>query len=504
MQHRIKNIILRSLVILMGLFFFVMLGIEALYLRQTFNLADEQFTNTVKRSLFHTVHNIEEEETLVVVNEIADGDTPEAQRARELLSGDRELSDLLLFNNDNRAPVKEITIDRKGCGITATQSQAIERSSQNLESTRNLLLAVMARKYNSNANKFITDRINPEHLYVNIKEDLRSNNIDLGFSFALFCPKTGDIRRFDQKAFDIDGPNVYQQKLFPHEMNDRPYYLAVYFPNRTHYFMGYIKLTVAFMAAMALTMILCIITMIYLLRQQQLSAMQSEFVKNMTHELKTPVASISLAAQMLSDPSLNFPVETTRRMSSTIGSEAKRLVMMIDKVLQTSVLEKDGALPDRRPNDVNEIIEKATENFRLKVENLRNGQINTLLEATESTAMIDEVHFENIIFNLMDNAVKYSNPDKPLIINIRTYNAHNRLNIEISDNGIGIDKANLKHIFEKYYRVPTGDRHDVKGYGLGLAYVKNMVRRHNGHIKADSELGIGTTFTIDIPVLHDN
>ena len=212
-------------------------------------------------------------------------------------------------------------------------------------------------------------------------------------------------------------------------------------------------------------------------------------MNNMTHEFKTPISSISLASQMLNDENIAKSPELMRRISRTIGDETKRLSFQVEKVLQISLLENEKAIMKFKEADVNTIVEDVVENFNIKVKS-KGGSIESDLMATESLATVDELHFTNVIFNLLDNAVKYAKPDEPLHLVVRTRNNDDcsQLIIKIEDNGIGISK-------------PTGNAHNVKGFGLGLAYVYKMIQKHNGTIKAESELGVGTIFTIVIPTL---
>jgi signal transduction histidine kinase len=220
----------------------------------------------------------------------------------------------------------------------------------------------------------------------------------------------------------------------------------------------------------------------------------------MTHELKTPISSISLASQMLQDPSVGKTPQTLSHISKVIRDETKRLGFMVEKVLQMAVFEKDTSILKVREMQINLLIKEITTNFSLKVSN-KGGQITSKLNATNDLALIDEVHFTNVIFNLMDNALKYS--DKDLLLTLETRNEKDNILISIEDNGIGIHKDDLKRVFEKFYRVSTGNLHNVKGFGLGLAYVKKIVTEHKGSIKVESELNIGTKFTITIPTLKN-
>ena len=220
----------------------------------------------------------------------------------------------------------------------------------------------------------------------------------------------------------------------------------------------------------------------------------------MTHELKTPISSISLASQMLQDPSVGKTPQTLQHISNVIRDETKRLSFMVEKVLQISIFEKDKSILKLNEMKINSLIKDIINNFSLKVTS-KGGQITSKLNATQDVALIDEVHFTNIIFNLMDNALKYC--DKPLLLTIETWTEKDNLLISIEDNGIGIHKEDLKRIFEKFYRVSTGNLHNVKGFGLGLAYVKKIITEHRGTIKVESEPNIGTKFTITIPTLKN-
>ena len=220
----------------------------------------------------------------------------------------------------------------------------------------------------------------------------------------------------------------------------------------------------------------------------------------MTHELKTPIASISLAAQMLNDDSVTKSEQMTKHLSHTINDDTKRLRMLVEKVLQMSMFDRKSVSFNKKELDLNEMIEDIASSFTLRVEHT-GGKIYTQIEAIDSAMYVDEIHFQNAINNLLDNAVKYRKPEQPLDIYIRTWNTNDHLCFSIRDTGLGIKKENLKKVFEKFYRVHTGNVHDVKGFGLGLAYVKNIVESMGGTISVDSEYGKGTKFIIKLPII---
>jgi two-component system phosphate regulon sensor histidine kinase PhoR len=222
----------------------------------------------------------------------------------------------------------------------------------------------------------------------------------------------------------------------------------------------------------------------------------------MTHEFKTPISTISLAAQMLKDPAVGKSPAMFKHISGVIDDETKRLRFQVEKVLQMSMFERQKATLKMKDLDANELIEGVVNTFKLKVEKY-NGIISTDLRAENPWIFVDEMHFTNVIFNLLDNAVKYKKEEGELQLHINTWNDSNKLYIEIQDNGLGIKKENLKKIFDKFYRVHTGNRHDVKGFGLGLAYVKKIIQDHKGSIRAESELNVGTKFIIVLPLLKN-
>jgi two-component system phosphate regulon sensor histidine kinase PhoR len=222
----------------------------------------------------------------------------------------------------------------------------------------------------------------------------------------------------------------------------------------------------------------------------------------MTHELKTPISSISLAAQMLNDDTVSKSPAMMKHLGGVIFDESKRLRFLVEKVLQMSLFDRRKTIIKKRELDLNDMVETIANTFTLRVEHT-GGKIHTDIQATEPTIYADEMHFQNVIFNLLDNAVKYKKADKPVDIFIKTWNSSNHLYLSIRDTGAGIKKEDLKKVFEKFYRVHTGNLHDVKGFGLGLAYVKNILVLHNADISVESEYGKGTEFKIKLPIIKD-
>ncbi len=233
-------------------------------------------------------------------------------------------------------------------------------------------------------------------------------------------------------------------------------------------------------------------------RQKKLSEVKSDFINNMTHEFKTPLATISLAVDALNNERVICNEEKIRYYSGIIKDENKRMNKQVEKILQAARIERQDVKLHLQELDAHEIIRKVAENFSLQIEE-SNGELLLELNAERFLIHADEVHFNNIIFNLLDNAIKYSR-EKPRI-QVETQDSGNMLTIRIEDNGIGMNKETQIRIFEKFYRAHTGNLHNVKGFGLGLSYVKSMVEAHNGRIRVESTPGKGSTFIISLPLV---
>jgi signal transduction histidine kinase len=229
--------------------------------------------------------------------------------------------------------------------------------------------------------------------------------------------------------------------------------------------------------------------------------MKNDFINNMTHELKTPVSTISLASQMLKDSDITKSPDVFKHISGVINDETKRLGFLVEKVLQMSLFERQRAVLKLKEIDTNDMLANIANTFVLKVEKYK-GTLDIDLQAEDSTIYVDEMHLTNVLFNLMDNAVKYRRLDVPLKLMSRTWNENGKLLISVEDNGIGIKKEYHKKIFDRFFRIPTGNVHDVKGFGLGLAYVRKIIEDHNGSIRAENGTGnVGTKFIITLPLI---
>ena len=343
----------------------------------------------------------------------------------------------------------------------------------------------------------IEQRVNWQRLDASLMQNFEERGISQEFEFAIVNSQGKIVYCTPGYDESTSVEMQYQKRLFPNDVHAKTNYLTVYFPKHPNYISESLGLVVPSIIFTILVSVLSIYTLVIIFRQRKLDIIKNDFINNMTHEFKTPISTISLAAQMLKDTSISISTASLKRISGVIFDESNRLSFQVEKILQMAAFDKGKANLKLKPMNINPIISKVVENFRLKVENA-NGELNEQAEAQNDLVNIDEVHFTNVIFNLLDNAFKYRRGVP--ILYVKTWNKNNGIIISIKDNGLGISKENLNRIFEKFYRVPTGNLHDVKGFGLGLAYVKKIVDDHGGLITVESELNVGTKFDIFLPL----
>lgn len=330
-----------------------------------------------------------------------------------------------------------------------------------------------------------------------LNNELESSGLAMPFNFSLTNMRGQLI--YTTNKFELESPkNQYSQTLFPN--TGTPLRLNVEFPQKSKYIFSSVRFIIPTLIFTLILLVVFLITIIMAFRQKKLSEIKTDFIHNMTHELKTPISTISLASQMLNDPSVRKSESSLNRLSGVISDESKRLQFQVEKVLQMSVFDNSDASVKFVETDANEVIKSVVDTFKIKVEKF-GGAITCILAADDSFVNVDLMHFTNIIHNLLDNAIKYKDERRAPILEIITSNPNDHtFQIKFIDNGIGIKRDDLKRIFDKFYRVPTGNRHDVKGFGLGLAYVKKMVEIFKGSITVESDFGKGSTFIITLPL----
>lgn len=351
------------------------------------------------------------------------------------------------------------------------------------------------------SDKPLKERVNFKLLDQDLKTELMNNGVNMPYHFTV---STQDGReQYRCPDYSDEGEEYsYTQTLFRNDPMNKSGIVKIHFPDMNSYIFSSVRFMIPSVIFTLVLLITFIFTIVVIFRQKRYTEIKNDFINNMTHELKTPIASISLAAQMLNDNSVNKSEQMMKHLGNVINDESKRLRFLVEKVLQMSMFDRKKAVFKKKELDLNEMVENIANSFTLRVEHT-GGKVYTDIEAIDSAIYVDEVHFQNVIFNLMDNAVKYRKTDEALNITMKTWNDDKFLYLSIKDTGMGMKKENLKKIFDKFYRVHTGNVHDVKGFGLGLAYVKKVVDLHDGEIKVESEFGKGTKFTIKLPVIHD-
>ena len=352
------------------------------------------------------------------------------------------------------------------------------------------------------SDKPLKERINFKLLDHDIRQELQNNGISIPYHFTVSTADGREVFRCSDYVEDGEEQG-YTQVLFRNDPASKMGVVRIHFPNMDSYIFSSVRFMIPAVIFTVVLLITFVFTIVVIFRQKRYSEIKNDFINNMTHELKTPISSISLAAQMLNDDSVTKSPAMMKHLGGVINDESKRLRFLVEKVLQMSMFDRKTASFKKKELDLNELLEQVASSFSLRVEHT-GGKITMEIEAVDSAIYVDEVHFQNAITNLMDNAVKYRKPDNPINIHIRTWNEGEKLCFSIQDNGLGIKRENVKKIFDKFYRVHTGNVHDVKGFGLGLAYVKKIINLHEGDIKCESDLGKGTKFTVTLPILKEN
>lgn len=348
------------------------------------------------------------------------------------------------------------------------------------------------------ANQFnvaINDTLHPFYLESLLNKEFRKHQIDISYEYAIYDCFTDSVV-FSKLVTSGDSSEIGKPNLSEMKWEKDGHYFSVYFPSKSKLVFRKMGFWIFSSAVLFIVMIFFVYTISVILKQKRLSEIKTDFINNMTHELKTPISTIALSIEVLQRPDILDNPARLKNYAGIIFNENNRLKTQVERVLQMATLEKEKIQLNLKQNDVHAAIVNSVNTFKLSVEE-KGGAFHTELKATDPFILSDEVHLTNIINNLLDNANKYS-PQKP-DITISTENAANGIVLSVEDKGIGIRKEDQGYIFEKFYRVPTGNLHDVKGFGLGLNYVKTMVSAHNGRVWVQSEPGKGSRFNLFFP-----
>ncbi|MGG6544006.1 UNVERIFIED_CONTAM: HAMP domain-containing histidine kinase [Prevotella sp. 15_C9] len=512
-----KKTTIWTIAVIMGLSFLALLLLQLNYIEEMAEMKKEQFDESVNRALYQAARNMELNETLRFLE--SDVNKSDAKLAKKNVSKDKLTPDThqalaaddngnaytsfetkLIQNNPSLTP-KALVVRNDSGSLTATKKRMQEVVRNRYVYQKALLEEVVYNILYSASDKPLEQRINFKLLDQDLKAEMMNNGINIPYHFTVTTQDGREVYRCPD--FVEDGKDAgFSQVLFRNDPPNRMGVVNVHFPDMTSYIFSSVRFMIPSIIFTIVLLVTFIFTIAIIFRQKRYTEIKNDFINNMTHELKTPIASISLASQMLNDKSVVKSPKMIDHLGGVVNDETKRLRFLVEKVLQMSMYDQKKAVLKKKYADLNEMVETIAHSFTLRVEHT-GGKVYTDIEAVDSKVYVDEMHFQNVIFNLMDNAVKYAKPDAPLNVYLKTWNTNEHLYLTIRDTGQGIKRENLKKVFEKFYRVHTGNRHDVKGFGLGLAYVKRMIDLHEGEIKVDSEYGKGTKFTIILPVMPE-
>lgn len=484
----------------MGFLFLALIFLQAKYFEEVINMRKEQFDESVTRSLYQAARNLE-------LNETKRGLERRFGKPNALQSNDS-----LRAANNGETPFEarmRSTIPAnvpKGLFLDNLNSNSVDESIRDSVRQRYiyqkaLLNEVVYSVMYTPSDLPLSERVDFRALDSDLRAELRSNGINIAYHFYVTTSDGRLVYRCSDYTKE-DDRYIYRQVLYPNDPSAQKGLLYIHFPDMKSFLFSSVKFMIPAIIFTLLLLIVFIFTIWTIFRQKRLSEIKNDFINNMTHEFKTPISTISLAAQMLRDPSVAKSETMFKHISGVIVDETKRLRFQVEKVLQMSMFDRKATTFKRKEVDANALVHDTVNTFRLKVE-AAGGKIDAHIDAEDAIVFVDEMHFTNVIFNLMDNAVKYKAENRDLHLVVTTRNeSDSKLVISIADNGIGIKREDLKKIFEKFYRVHTGNRHDVKGFGLGLAYVHNVIKALGGSIHAESEYGKGTTFVITLPLME--
>lgn len=497
--------------------------VQARWLKIAINTKESQFSQTASLAMEQIVDKIEKQETVVqVIDEIkpyysASGKTGVRQKYQQGILDKtkggirtKQISqEVFTINAMDTIKIPSIThnlLDTTLLKIDQLPSQlSFHKKSNNQISIGLDLDTKYANKtvfIESIVDKLIRieipfeDRITQTMLDSIIRQELNNKGITTNFEYRVTNEKDSTVYKSNAFISRHQGVEL-RAMLFPNDFFTHHFYLTLYFPNQKMYIAKSLgPLTFSTLILIILIIFTFSISLMIIFRQKKLSEIKNDFINNMTHELKTPISTISLAAQMLNDKSIPDERKNYNYLGGIISDESKRLGLQVEKVLQMAIFERGKVKMKIKEFDLHEIITKVASNINIQVHS-RGGTLTLELAAKETTISADEVHITNVVNNLLDNALKYSY-DTPRIT-ISTHNITDGIVFAIKDNGIGISNDNLKKIFDQFYRVPTGNIHNVKGFGLGLSYVKRIIETHSGKVWVESELGTGSIFSVYIP-----
>jgi len=512
------------LIVLMAISLFGIITVQIFWIRSSIEMKEEQFSTSVKFALARVSENIQKREFRENISRYAplidSMQKSKQSNVRDFVFQQIDTSrneiftyrQSILENNykSQISPFEADTVNFKTfLSREETQIEKIEFNSKDfaeLSPKDRMVKVERLDKYdklelegifkNIVARTPIYDRVTTSEIRMNLDNELRARNIDTKFEFGVFNEDL--ITKVKSERFVQKRGYTYNVPLFMTDENI-DYALYVSFPDKKEYILSTISWILILSALFIFIIILSFASALYaLIRQKQISEIKTDFINNMTHEFKTPIATINLAIDSIRNPKIIGDEKKVIRYAEMIRQENKRMHAQVENVLRISKLEKNQLDLSKDVVDFHDIIEDALAHVSLIIRD-REGNVERNFGAIQSEILASKFHMTNVITNILDNAIKYSE-GAPAIV-VETENAGNTIVLKVSDNGIGMSKNVQRKVFNKFYREQTGNIHNVKGHGLGLSYVKSIVERHQGEVYVESEKGKGSTFTVKLPII---
>lgn len=514
------------IVVLMSISLIGIIAVQLYWINNALESKKEQFKNDVQKSLGRAAERINEKETAVfrtkVRNFISKKGNPDNAEIKEFLIQEIDTAtqqkftygstileenfnlpteildnDSIIFKRfSGKKDFFQAKINTSIDGLFSSSDETRYSFTQDFFNLEEIQITEIFKDYNSR--KPIHQRISNTELNNTIKDELLKRNINLDFKYGVYT-KEGLATKLKSGYYTINTKDYYKYPLFNDSQDNVAYNLYVTFPNKNELILSGISSILLLSLFFIFIIIIAFSSSLYqLIKQRKISEIKTDFINNMTHEFKTPIATINLALDSIKNPKILGDNDKVLRYIQMIRDENKRMHSQVENVLRISRLEKNQVDLSKEIIDLHDIIEDAISHVSLLVDD-RKGKVNVHFKAVVAELPGNQFHLTNVVVNMLENAIKYS--ENPPIIDVYTESTNKYFVFKIKDNGIGMNKAVQKQVFDKFYREQKGNVHDVKGHGLGLAYVKEIVEKHLGTVFVESEKGEGSIFTVKLPLI---
>ncbi|GAB7086286.1 HAMP domain-containing sensor histidine kinase [Marinifilum fragile] len=528
LQKLMSKKLITGLIILMSISLLGIIAVQILWIRNAIFIEERTFDSNINKVLHTIVAKLEKSEEVIFLTKGLPNHPHENIETREIkhflesgkkfgqnvikIKAEKTINGKTSYKIDSNSQVivmqsnsghlnlwhdKQEMDSTLKIDIHVETKDTIIRAKRKEKQIENIFSKVMYEFKNKDVS--IAERIDFDKLPSLIHSELKNYNIDSDFNFAIFA---GEplllIYSSDSNYNDVLKKSEYQVNLFPNDIVFTNQILSLDFIDRFNLIYKSIMPLLILSGIFTIFIVVTFINAVYLiLKQKRISDIKSDFINNITHEFKTPIATIGLASDSINNPKVIGNPDRIRYFTGIIKDENFRMNKQVENILQLSLFGKHELKLNLQSCHLNEIIQKAAEHIQLQIDE-KNGHLTTDLNAINDITDVDEVHFLNVLFNLFDNAIKYSNEEPK--IELSTENHDQSILIIIKDSGIGMNSKTIKRIFKKFYRAETGNIHSVKGFGLGLSYVKLVIDRHNGSIDVNSKPGQGTSIKLSLPL----